>query len=230
MTPALDGVRIFNPAGEPIGHIALPERCANLCFGGRWQAIACSWRQATPLYLLYVNDARRAGRLTARQRRPEEFLPAIQCESIPRPCGREALAAVLAALDEALRAARAAGASGAVRTVHARQLARCVRASLVRRMGEAPVGRHGGTVRRGQERPRRVASALRTFGRQVTLGHRPHRRERAASAAFVVVDWHRLPLAAVALRRLATRRRRRAASAPMRSFTCQATSECRHRR
>ena len=31
----LDGVRVFNPAGEPIGHIALPERCANLCFGGR---------------------------------------------------------------------------------------------------------------------------------------------------------------------------------------------------
>ena len=33
--PELDGVRIFNPAGKPIGHIALPERCANLCFGGR---------------------------------------------------------------------------------------------------------------------------------------------------------------------------------------------------
>ena len=34
-TDELDGVRIFNPAGAPIGHIALPERCANLCFGGR---------------------------------------------------------------------------------------------------------------------------------------------------------------------------------------------------
>jgi len=31
---ALDGVRVFNSAGAPIGHIALPERCANLCFGG----------------------------------------------------------------------------------------------------------------------------------------------------------------------------------------------------
>ncbi len=31
---ALDGVRVFNAGGEPIGHIALPERCANLCFGG----------------------------------------------------------------------------------------------------------------------------------------------------------------------------------------------------
>ena len=34
-TAELDGVRVFNPAGEPIGHIHLPERCANLCFGGR---------------------------------------------------------------------------------------------------------------------------------------------------------------------------------------------------
>jgi gluconolactonase len=30
----LDGVRVFNPQGKPIGHIHLPERCANLCFGG----------------------------------------------------------------------------------------------------------------------------------------------------------------------------------------------------
>ncbi|MGK9233229.1 SMP-30/gluconolactonase/LRE family protein [Inquilinus limosus] len=30
----LDGVMVFNPAGKPIGRIALPERCANLCFGG----------------------------------------------------------------------------------------------------------------------------------------------------------------------------------------------------
>jgi gluconolactonase len=29
-----DGVRIFNAAGQPIGHIDLPERCANVCFGG----------------------------------------------------------------------------------------------------------------------------------------------------------------------------------------------------
>jgi len=32
--PELDGVRVVSPKGEPIGHIALPERCANLCFGG----------------------------------------------------------------------------------------------------------------------------------------------------------------------------------------------------
>ncbi|HRD75024.1 MAG TPA: SMP-30/gluconolactonase/LRE family protein [Hyphomicrobiaceae bacterium] len=30
----LDGVRIFAPDGAPIGHIHLPERCANVCFGG----------------------------------------------------------------------------------------------------------------------------------------------------------------------------------------------------
>lgn len=31
---ALDGVMVFNPDGRAIGRIALPERCANLCFGG----------------------------------------------------------------------------------------------------------------------------------------------------------------------------------------------------
>jgi len=25
---------VFNPQGKAIGHIRLPERCANLCFGG----------------------------------------------------------------------------------------------------------------------------------------------------------------------------------------------------
>jgi gluconolactonase len=32
--PALDGVVVFNPDGKRIGKIALPERAANLCFGG----------------------------------------------------------------------------------------------------------------------------------------------------------------------------------------------------
>jgi gluconolactonase len=30
----LDGVRVFDPQGKPLAHIRLPERCANLCFGG----------------------------------------------------------------------------------------------------------------------------------------------------------------------------------------------------
>ena len=54
MTDELDGVRIFNPAGEPIGHIALPERCANLCFGGRWRN-RLFMAASHSLYALYVN-------------------------------------------------------------------------------------------------------------------------------------------------------------------------------
>ena len=30
----LDGVMVFSPAGKPLAFIRLPERCANLCFGG----------------------------------------------------------------------------------------------------------------------------------------------------------------------------------------------------
>lgn len=30
----LDGVMVFTPQGKPLAHIRLPERCANLCFGG----------------------------------------------------------------------------------------------------------------------------------------------------------------------------------------------------
>jgi gluconolactonase len=30
----LDGVMVFNPEGKPLAHIRLPERCANLTFGG----------------------------------------------------------------------------------------------------------------------------------------------------------------------------------------------------
>ena len=33
--PGLDGVVVFAPDGDMIGRIALPERSANLCFGGR---------------------------------------------------------------------------------------------------------------------------------------------------------------------------------------------------
>jgi gluconolactonase len=54
MSPTLDGVKVFNPAGKPIGFIALPERAANLCFGGpkrnRLFMSACH-----SVYSLYVN-------------------------------------------------------------------------------------------------------------------------------------------------------------------------------
>lgn len=50
----LDGVMVFNPAGDPIGRIALPERCANLCFGGpRGNRLFMAASQS--LYALYVN-------------------------------------------------------------------------------------------------------------------------------------------------------------------------------
>ena len=51
---ALDGVRVFNSAGSPIGHIALPERCANVCFGGRWRN-RLFMAASHGLYALYVN-------------------------------------------------------------------------------------------------------------------------------------------------------------------------------
>jgi gluconolactonase len=54
MTSELDGVRIFNPQGAPIGHIALPERCANLCFGGRYRN-RLFMAASHSLYALYVN-------------------------------------------------------------------------------------------------------------------------------------------------------------------------------
>jgi gluconolactonase len=53
-TPDLDGVLVFNPAGRPIGRIALPERCANLCFGGlKRNRLFMAASQS--IYALYVN-------------------------------------------------------------------------------------------------------------------------------------------------------------------------------
>ena len=45
----LDGVSIFNPEGKPIGRIDLPERCANVCFGGRAPQPAVHGRQHVAL-------------------------------------------------------------------------------------------------------------------------------------------------------------------------------------
>jgi len=61
MTAELDGVRVFTPQGEPIGHIALPERCANVCFGGRHRN-RLFMAAAHSLYSLYVNTQGVAGR------------------------------------------------------------------------------------------------------------------------------------------------------------------------
>ena len=54
MTPALDGVMVFSPQGEPIGRIALPERCANVCFGGHHRN-RLFMAASHSLYALYVN-------------------------------------------------------------------------------------------------------------------------------------------------------------------------------
>ncbi len=52
----LDGVMVFAPDGTPIGRIALPERCANLCFGGRANS-RLFMASSQSLYALYVNVA-----------------------------------------------------------------------------------------------------------------------------------------------------------------------------
>ena len=49
-----DGVMVFAPDGSPIGRIALPERCANLCFGGRANS-RLFMAASRSLYALYVN-------------------------------------------------------------------------------------------------------------------------------------------------------------------------------
>lgn len=49
-----DGVKVFAPDGTPIGHIHLPERCANLCFGGP-QRNRLFMAASQSLYALYVN-------------------------------------------------------------------------------------------------------------------------------------------------------------------------------
>lgn len=50
----LDGVSVFNPQGTLIGRIDLPERCANLCFGGRHRnrLFMCG---STSVFSLFVN-------------------------------------------------------------------------------------------------------------------------------------------------------------------------------
>jgi gluconolactonase len=53
-TEGLDGVHVFNPAGRLIGRIDLPERCANVCFGGLHRN-RLFMAATTSLYSLYVN-------------------------------------------------------------------------------------------------------------------------------------------------------------------------------
>jgi gluconolactonase len=56
----LDGVRVFDATGKPIAHIELPERCANVCFGGRYRN-RLFMTASHSLYALYVNTQGVAG-------------------------------------------------------------------------------------------------------------------------------------------------------------------------
>ncbi len=56
----LDGVAVFNPEGKLIGRIDLPERCANLCFGGRHRN-RLFMAASTSVYSLFVNTQGAAG-------------------------------------------------------------------------------------------------------------------------------------------------------------------------
>jgi gluconolactonase len=49
-----DGVKVFDPTGKPIGFIALPERSANLCFGGV-KRNRLFMAASHSIYSLYVN-------------------------------------------------------------------------------------------------------------------------------------------------------------------------------
>jgi len=49
-----DGVKIFGPQGKPIGFIALPERAANICFGGP-KRNRLFMAASHSIYSLYVN-------------------------------------------------------------------------------------------------------------------------------------------------------------------------------
>lgn len=59
-SPELDGVRVFDPHGTLIGAIHLPERCANVCFGGRWRN-RLFMAASHSLYALIVNTQGVAG-------------------------------------------------------------------------------------------------------------------------------------------------------------------------
>jgi len=60
MTAAQNGVVIFAPDATMIGQISLPERCANLCFGGRHRN-RLFMAASQSIYAVYVNTEGAAG-------------------------------------------------------------------------------------------------------------------------------------------------------------------------
>ena len=58
--PDINGVAVFNPDGKRIGAISLPERAANVCFGGLARN-RLFMAASHSLYSLYVNTQGVAG-------------------------------------------------------------------------------------------------------------------------------------------------------------------------
>jgi gluconolactonase len=58
--PELDGVLVFAPDGAKLGFIRLPERCANVCFGGAMRN-RLFMAASQSMYALYVNTQGAAG-------------------------------------------------------------------------------------------------------------------------------------------------------------------------
>jgi gluconolactonase len=60
MSEALNGVAVFAADATMIGHIALPERCANICFGGR-RRNRLFMAASRSIYSVYVNTVGASG-------------------------------------------------------------------------------------------------------------------------------------------------------------------------
>jgi gluconolactonase len=58
--PDANGVAVFNPEGKRIGAVSLPERAANVCFGGLYRN-RLFMAASHSLYSLYVNTQGVAG-------------------------------------------------------------------------------------------------------------------------------------------------------------------------
>jgi len=56
--PNEDGVRCYNPAGELLGKIHIPETVANMCFGGMFRNRLYNLRLDIALCRLYQRDGR----------------------------------------------------------------------------------------------------------------------------------------------------------------------------
>jgi len=56
----MDGVMIFSREGKPIGRVSLPERAANVCFGGLHRN-RLFMAASHSVYSLYVNTQGVAG-------------------------------------------------------------------------------------------------------------------------------------------------------------------------